>query len=203
MTDTDFARRLEKLERDNRRLKRLAVCGLAIAASLGVLYAVACSGVRNAVDTVSSGQKVTAREFDMVDSAGKVRMKLAMNCPQGAGCQPEIQLFDPDGEPVTSLRGDRLQFNAVPKGGAPHVTAELGSGSGGGGLLSLTGAGASHVRVDANAPLIEIKDSLGYTMDLGSVSLTTVETGQTSPTTADSIVMFGSDKEHHLIWRVP
>ncbi|MEJ2008651.1 MAG: hypothetical protein P8Z30_10940 [Acidobacteriota bacterium] len=219
MTDTELARRLEKLERDNRRLKRLSGAGLALIVTAAVAYAVSCSSTPKTVDIRSSSGKITAREFDVVDSSGKVRAQIAVNCTAAAGCQPQIQLFDQNGQPRTSisagkltvsggkeeasLLGGHLQFRAGPKGGSPRVTAELGSGSAGGGLLSLSGSGTSSIRVDSNSPGVEIEDSQGYIMNLGAVDLTTVNSGQTSPTTADSIVMFANDKEHHLIWRVP
>ncbi len=219
MTDTELAQRLESLERDHRRLKRLAAVGLALIVTAGVVYTVSCSSARKAADAVPGSQKIKVREFDVVDRAGKVRVQIAVHCPTAADCQPEIQMFDQNGKPLTSvsagkltisgeegeasLLGDHLQFRFASKGRTPHVTAELGSGSGGGGLLSLSGKGTNSVRVDSNSPRVEIQDSQGYVMDLGSVDLTTVGTGQTSPTTADSIAMFGNDKKHHLIWHVP
>ena len=200
MTDNEFARRLEKLERDNRRLKRVAFAGFALAAALGVVYSVACSSGSIKPDA----EMVTAREFDVVDSAGKVRVKIAMDCASAANCQPSLKMFDADGKAETAtLLSDRLQFSVSDNGSKPRVTAEMGSGTGGGGLLSLEGNAGSYVRVNANSPSVEIKDAQGYMMNLGSVDLTTVTSGQTSQTTADSIVMFANDKEHHMIWRAP
>ena len=219
MTDNEFARRLERLERDNRWLKRVAVAGISLAAALGIIYSVACSSDRNSGGIKPDAEKVTTREFDVVDGAGKVRVKIAMDCLATTNCQPSIKMFDRDGKAVTSvgagtvnvsgeketasLQGDRLQFSLTPKGSASHVTAELGSGTGGGGLLSLAGTGGSYVLVNSNSPSVEMKDSQGYMMDLGAVDLTTVISGQTSRTTASSIVMFSNDSKHHLIWRVP
>lgn len=219
MTDNEFARRLERLERDNRRLKRAAVAGIALAAALGVLYSAACSSGRHPAAIKPDAEKVTAREFNVVDSAGKVRVKIAMDCSQADDCRPEIRLFDKDGKPATavgagtltvsgekdeaSLLSDRLQFSVGSKGTSPSVTAQVGSGTGGGGLLSLEGNNGGYVRVNANSPNIELKDSKGYVMDLGAVDLTAVVSGKTSQTTADSIVMFGNDSRHHMIWRAP
>jgi hypothetical protein len=219
MTDREFTRRLEILERNNRRLNRVAAAAIALAAALGVTYAVSCSSDRNPVDVESSGQRITAREFDVVDSAGRVRVQMAVNCNPATDCRPEVRLFDRDGKPLTSigagalsvsgeketasLQGGRLQFSVGSKGSKPKVTAQVGSGSGGGGLLSLTGDNESYVRVNANSPSIELRDSQGYVMDLGAVDLTTVISGRTSQTTADSIVMFANDSKHHLIWRAP
>jgi hypothetical protein len=219
MTDNEFARRLEKLELDNRRLKRAAVAGITLAVALGIIYSVACSSDRNSGGIKPDAEKVTTREFDVVDGAGKVRVKIAMDCHSATNCQPSIKMFDRDGKAVTSvgagsvavsgeketasLQGDRLQFNVASEGSKPRVTAEVGSGSGGGGLLSLAGTGGSYVLVNANSPSVEMKDAQGYMMDLGAVDLTTVNSGQTSRTTASSIVMFSNDSKHHLIWRVP
>lgn len=207
MTDNEFARRLERLERDNRRLRQIAFAGIALAAALGVLYSVACSSGRNQAVIKPDAERVTAREFDMVDKAGKVRVKIAMDCSQASNCRPEVRLMDAatdSGEQkVASLLGDRLQFNVSSKGSAPAITSQLGSGSGGGGLLSLHGNGGGYIEANANAPNIELKDAQGYVMDLGASDLTTVVSGKTSQTTADSIVMFANDNKHHLIWRAP
>ncbi len=219
MTDKDFAERLEKLERDNKRLKRIAAAGVALAALLGVIYAVACSSGGSIANGKSSAEKVTAREFDVVDGAGKVRVQIATDCAPATNCWPSIKMFDKDGKPVTSIGAgtlsvsggaqtatllrDHLQFSVAANGSKPRVTAELGSGSGGGGLLSLQSNNGSYVVVNANSPSVEVKDSQGYMMDLGAVDLTAVISGQTSQTTADSIVMFGNDNKHHLIWRAP
>jgi hypothetical protein len=207
MTDNEFARRLEKLECANRRLKHIAFAGLALAAALGVLYSIACTSGRNSAGLKPDAEKVTAREFNLVDSAGNLRVKIAMNCSQASNCRPEIRLIDAatdSGEQKeASLLGDRLQFSVSSKGSSPTITAQLGSGSGGGGLLSLEGNNGGYVRANANAPSVELKDAQGYVMDLGASDLTTVVSGKTSQTTADSIVMFGNDNKHHLIWRAP
>lgn len=219
MTDTELARRLEMLERDNRRLRRLAGVGFALIIVAGVACALSCCSAQRTANTGFSSEKIAAREFDVVDPSGKVRAQIAVNCPTAATCQPVITLFDQNGKPRTSisagkltlsgengeasLRDSHLQFSVDSKGEPARATAEVGSGSGGGGLLSLSGSGMNSIRVDSNSPRIEIHDSQGYIMDLGAVNLTTVNSGQTSSTTADSIVMFGNDKDHHLIWRVP
>lgn len=61
MTEADLVNRLEKLERDNRRFKRLALAALVLPIALVSIYA-----------TRPVPQKITAHEFDVVDSAGKV-----------------------------------------------------------------------------------------------------------------------------------
>jgi hypothetical protein len=50
--------------------------------------------------------------------------------------------------------------------------------------------------------LVEL-DTKGFSMDVGSADLTVPRTGVTSQTSAASIVMFGNDKKHHVIWEAP
>ena len=68
MTDSELLTRLEKLERDNRRLKRFGVAALALAAGVGVVAA--ARPIPNAIK---------AHEFDVGDNAGKVRTELTVH----------------------------------------------------------------------------------------------------------------------------
>lgn len=52
-------------------------------------------------------------------------------------------------------------------------------------------------------PSLTLHDTQGYRMDLGSTRTVIPATGQTQQTSADSIVMFGNDKKHHVIWQAP
>lgn len=56
---------------------------------------------------------------------------------------------------------------------------------------------------DTTRSAIELSDAAGYSMDLGTTNTITPTTGQTQQTSAASIVMFGNDKNHHVIWRAP
>lgn len=53
------------------------------------------------------------------------------------------------------------------------------------------------------SPAISLADSAGFSMTLGGASLVTEATGETHQTSATSIVMFGNDKKHHVIWQAP
>jgi hypothetical protein len=55
----------------------------------------------------------------------------------------------------------------------------------------------------SGAPQVELSDPQGFRMDLGSTGTINLKTGETQRTSAASIVMFGNDKEHHVIWRAP
>lgn len=91
MTETEVVKRLERLERDNRRLKRLATVALIIATALGAIYA-----------AQPVPDKMTAHEIDVVDTAGRVRIKLAVShMEKDSGGHtyegPNVALYDANG----------------------------------------------------------------------------------------------------------
>ena len=53
------------------------------------------------------------------------------------------------------------------------------------------------------APALALMDSDGYSTIIGGTDTVTPQTGQKHTTSAASIVMFGNDKEHHVIWQAP
>jgi hypothetical protein len=219
MADGELIERLEKLERDNRRLKRLGLASLVLATALLAAYAASCSRVREMSGAQNVPEKIAAREFDLVDGSGRVRVRIDMGCFGTTDCWPGITLFDEKGKARTSigagtlsisgeegeaeLLDDVLQFNSGSKGAVSGVTARLGSDPNNGGALWLMGKGSSYAFVNSNPPAVEIQDSKGFMTDLGAADLTTVRTGETAQTSAASIVMFGNDKKHHVIWRAP
>lgn len=243
MSETELVARLEKLERDNRRLKRLGASALALIVALGAIYMASCSSLGQRSGT--SGI-LTAREFDMLDSSGKVRIKIAMDCSIPKSCWPAIDLYDQSektrtvigagtlgisGEKAnTTLLDNGIQVEGISSGGHLGDIANLGVGLSGpgaevtlsgptgmsvqlmgqsalpggeGGVLNLGGKNGNSVYLDSDSPLIEIAEGKGSYMDLGSTGLATARTGATEQTSAASIVMFGTDKQHHVIWKAP
>jgi hypothetical protein len=212
MTDMELVARLAKLERDNQRLKRFGVASFVL---MALLVGYVASRSRHEV----MNGKITAREIDVTDSSGKVRIKMDVQCIPSTNCWPAIGLFDEDGKERTgigagtlNISGDRggvelledvLQFNGGSKGAVPGVTVRLGSGGTGGGSLWLVGKDSNSVFFNSDPPSIEIQDSKGFATDLGAANLATQRTGETSQTSAASIVMFGNDKGNHVIWRAP
>jgi hypothetical protein len=71
MTPEDIAQRLEKLERDNRRLKGFAVGVLVLAAGLSAIYA-----------TQPVPEKITAHEFLVIDHSGNGRLMMGVGNSQ-------------------------------------------------------------------------------------------------------------------------
>ena len=220
MTDEELIKRLERLERDNRRMKRLGLAGLAVGAVLLIGYTASCSGGREGSAAKKIPQKIAARGFDLVDSSGRVRVKIAMDCPPAkTDCWPAISLSDEGGKARTivgagsvSISGDSgraelledvLQFNSGPKAasGLNTVTARLEGSATHGGALWLFGKGSEYAFVFSDPPTVEIQDSKGFITDVGTANLTATRTGESSRTSAASIVMFGDEGKHQVIWR--
>ena len=167
MPDTELVERIERLERDNRWLKRGGLALLVMLGALATIYA-----------TRPVPQKITAREFDAVGATGKVLATLGTL--QGVA-----------GEPALSLTGQNRQALLE---GPGLVTLISNSDEGASGIT----IGAAHGSSD-----ITLMDGQGFEMDLGSTKMVTPTTGATQQTSADSIVMFGNDKKHHVIWQAP
>ncbi len=165
MAEKELIERLEKLERDNRRLKGFAVATLILAAALGAIYA-----------TQPVPDVIKAHEFEAVDSTGRVRAR--MGAPiiwltDAQGKTRPIMHFDPGdgfGIALYDAQGkDRADMGLLPSG----------------------------------SPSITLRDPQGFRMDLGSAWTEPHAAGATRATSAASIIMFGNDKKHHVIWQAP
>lgn len=212
MTDAEIVERLGRLERENRRLKRFTAGGLALVVLFSG-YAALHSR------TQVPGERVMTHELDVMDSSGKVRIKMDVQCLSANNCWPEINLLNKGGKQRTgigagtlNISGDKgevelldnvLQFSNDFKQAVPGVTARLEGDSERGGALWLFGRDSAYAFVNSNPPTIEVQDSKGFMMDLGTADLATVRTGETSRTSAASIVMFRNDKKGQVIWRAP
>lgn len=209
MTDSELLKRLEKLERDNRRLKRFGLAALALVAGLGLVAAA------RPVPKV-----IKAHEFEVVNSAGTVRIRMGVSPKVQAA---SITLFDAAGK----LRSDfdatdtfsglflyghqrrlavaiaHAAHNWVHQAGQ-HQLKDTGSHSD---ILlgqsTSTGIGGISIGISgAGEPRVNMYDPQGFSMVLGSAGLENFTTGETRQTSADSIVMFGNGK-HHVIWQAP
>lgn len=218
MSEAELVSRLERLERDNRRLRRFVFAAAVLVAALAAIYA-----------TQPVPQVVRAHSFEVIDNSGKVRAKMAVQ-PNGesfiqvnneqehpraalvasASGVTTIGIFDAQGQAVASLGTDAVSgsgiISANDAGGHTRV-ALIAEDSHGGCDLWLLGANGNK-RADltvssSGSPAIILSDTHGFRMDLGSTSTVTPATGETQQTSAASIVMFGNDKGHLIIWRAP
>ncbi|MBZ5538228.1 MAG: hypothetical protein LAO31_19925 [Acidobacteriia bacterium] len=169
MTETELAGRLERLERDYRRLKRLVIAALVLIAALGTIAA-----------TQPVAQTITAHEFHVLDSSGKVRMTMDAG-PSG----PLLRFYDAQ----------------------DHLGAQMGISPDGQSHLELSDkkmAGYLQMGVESDgSPLIRLRNVQGFRMDLGYTALVNTRTGASQETSAASIVMFSNDKKGSVIWRAP
>lgn len=203
--------RLVKLEKQYRRLKQVGAAALVIAAALGLMAA-----------TRPVPQKITAHEFDVVDTTGKVRIRLSTT-PSGAS----VKVFDLQGNRAASMEvyyPAGVSFVTAGKDGGDIATLDAGLGASIGvayspvwnpaalksgkalrdSLARLESEPSVGMKISPSGePSITLQDAQGYRMDLGSTSTVIPTTGQTQQTSADSITMFGKDKKHRVIWKAP
>jgi hypothetical protein len=193
MTEPQLVERLERLERDNWRLWFVAVGALALLA--------AAVGFRAVYAAPAIPQKIVAHEFDVVNAAGAT--VATMSTYKG---WPHFQLDGPQGN-MSIDTGDGPGITLI--GGTGGVLMLLAGGKVGtvvaGPQISFFdphGAGID-IGAEGSGPDISLRDRQGYGMDLGATSTVIPTTGKTQQTSAASIVMFGNDAKHHVIWRAP
>lgn len=180
MTETELTARLTRLERGNRRMKSFALAALILAVALVTIYAKYPTGFVPDVPNV-----IKAHAFDVVDTAGVTRVSVS-----GSG---SIVLYDERGDPQLQISdfgqdGPRvmLGFHPVSRANTAFFRSDV-----------VIGDSAS------GRPSIVLSDSRGFAMDLGGAGTVTERTGETQQTSADSIVMFGNDRKHRVIWQAP
>jgi hypothetical protein len=205
--------RLEKLERQNRRMK-LAGLGAVVIAGAFVLMGQA-SGPR-------TPPEVRAKSFVLVDANGETRARLYMSA---SGKGPELDLLDAKGNPrvvlgansegpwlalydangkprawlIVTSDGPRLDLTSADgKSSAGLVASSDGPG------LDLNGAdgkSSAWLLALSDGPILDLNDASGFETDIGVTGLVTPATGETHKTSAASIVLFGKDRK--VLWSAP
>jgi hypothetical protein len=179
--------RLEKLERENRFLKRL---GLIVLLAVGAVVAMA---------QVPAKRTVIADEFVLKDSAGKVRARLQMD--RGA---PSLLLYDASGAGRAELRQNALMLYSSPSDLFGDASLILDSD---GPTLLLNSAkhnstmGLSSWWPLGPGPALHIADSEGYQAVIGAAETQNVVNGESHKTSAAAITLFGKDAG--VIWKAP
>lgn len=178
--------RLEKVEKQNRRMKR---------AGLAVLLG--CVGILT-MGRARPSHTVEADRFLVRDSAGRIRVEIA-DSPTG----PALRFLSSDGKEQASLSGAELSVSG-PSTASGRPT------------LVLTGIGLTLLDTKGNeislggvlnpdrpelAPGIFVADAQGFKAALGVGSLVTTETDETHTTSAASLRLFGKDGK--VFWSTP
>jgi hypothetical protein len=223
-TNAEIVARLERLERENRRLKRGTLIGLALAVSL-----IACLGMLGEAQTTQPKvpaarakkpaapvavapaapapapfvmpKNIEAESFVLKDGNGRVRAELAMG---GEG--PSLKFRDQSGAALITLSlldsaqgGPLLLLSDAQH----HASLSMSVASGQGSQLSLIGERAdiqAHMGVTPDGTEMELTDKDGFTTSIGN-GVKAARNGQVKNTTAGSITLFNKDRK--VIWSAP
>ena len=200
--------RVERLEKQNRRLRQGAVVFLLAIVSIGLMA--------QTRQTPSSSQRqkgrapapaapagptaVEAQGFILKDSNGRVRAELGF-----MGSSPSLKFKDESGSALVTLA-----LNSDAPGGPMlllsdpqhHASVALSVLEHAGPQLSLTGERADiqlHMAVAPDGTTLELSDKDGFTTSIGSGVVP--KNGQAKQTSAASIVLYG--KQRKVLWSVP
>jgi hypothetical protein len=177
----DINARLERLERENRRMKKIGIVAIVFASVLFI------SG------QAKTNRVVEANEFVLKDGNGRARARLGI-------IQGQAELF------FSSLSGESdVLLGTDPNG--PFLIMGPATGKRTMTLnpdnLSLEGpVGKFIVTLDkSGGPNLTIEDNEGYSTVLGRSDLVQTKTGKEEQTPAASLVLFGKGKK--VLWSAP
>lgn len=222
--DTVLAR-LDALERQNRRLRS---SGLALALLVAGILTLGAT----LTPPTNSGQVpdlLQARDLQLLDSYGELKAELSLDSgtpmlalydrtstaeppvlPNGNGVldmkkgDGEIMVLVGNGISGISMQGNGLHLDMNDRAADRSVylqSDELGKRLLlGGGLSRVTPVQLSFFHEERPLQFI---DSAGFETDLGVTGTITPTTGEHQQTSTASMVMFGNDKLHHVIWEAP
>lgn len=206
-----IASRLERLERENRRLKQIGV-SLALLATVMVV-----------MGQGHSSRTIEAEKFVLRDANGNSRAVLGMVVGM-----PTLTLSDAKGVPMIVMEGgDDPLFSLSRNGGKEQVTMlareELyglaiygepkgpinGTRVGVGvwkGVPGLTlydesGKEVAAIQTERSGPSLKLEDERGYSAIFGTTDLIAPSTGRKEMTSAASLTLFGKDKK--VLWSAP
>jgi hypothetical protein len=199
--------RVERLERENRRLKQGALAVLLAIASVGVLAQTKQSAPSSAqkrrapapAPVPAGPTAVEAQGFILKDSNGHVRAELGLT-----GSAPSLKFKDESGSTLVTLA-----LNDAPAGPMlllsdpqHHASVALSVLEHAGPQFSLTGERADiqlHMGVAPDGTTLELSDKDGFTTSIGNGVVP--KNGQAKQVSAASIVLYG--KQRKVLWSVP
>ena len=202
--------RIEKLERQNRRLKQGSlVCAAAIVAvalASGLLGQTQHKSTRRKPAAAPAPaapvvpEKIEAKSFVLEDSSGHARAELSMG-----GTGPSLRLLDQSGSALVAISlndgtpgGPMLLLSDPDHRASLALSVQQGAGS----QLSLTGDQNAmvHVGVTKDGTTLELFDRDGSSASLGN-SVKVSRSGKTQQTSAASIALFNKDRK--VLWSAP
>jgi hypothetical protein len=190
--------RLEKLERENRRVKRIGALAALIGGSLLLMGQAKTSRTVEAESFVlkdpQGGLRATldmwhgSPMFRLYDTSGVARAWLWL---AGNG-EPGLTFYDAAGNPMVTLAATKDGASLWLNQGAPKTLTMMDS------IKQKGGIGLSAMKGGAT---LDAEDSQGFSVVLGNTELVTPKTGGTHQTSAASIVTF--DKDGNVLWSTP
>jgi hypothetical protein len=194
----DINARLEKLERENRRMKKIGIVSIVFASVLFI------SG------QAKTNKVVEANEFVLKDGNGKARARLAMVAVSDTTLMqkdiPNLSFYDTEGHPrifIAALPEEsRIYLNDSQQ--TMHSAMWAGSAALSGAGVSITGRNELvQVTLDTfiEGPQLVLKDKEGYSAEMGRTDLVQTKTGKEEQTPAASLVLF--DKGRKVLWQAP
>ncbi len=180
--------RLENLEAQNHRLKRMGLLALAVVGALALMG-----------QATPQGQTVETREFVLKDSSGTTRAELLM-----VAGGPALKLYDSKhvARVTLAIYQDMPSLALCDPSGV--VRLGLTDRPQDGPSLWLSGAdGRPQAQLDAigEHPRLYLQDKSGLAASIGDDTLQNLRTGGTENTSAASIALFGPGRK--VIWRAP
>ena len=203
----DINARLEKLERENRWMKKIGIVAIVFASVLFI------SG------QAKTNKVVEANEFVLKDGNGRARARLSMftlfRDPDSAASAentrmrkdiPNLSFYDAEGHPrifIAAFQAEsRIYLNDSQQ--TMHSAMWAGSAATSGAGVSITGRSELvQVTLDTfiEGPQLVLKDKEGYSAGMGRTALVQTKTGKEEQTPAASVVLL--DKGGKALWSAP
>jgi hypothetical protein len=177
---TTIMQRVEKLEKQNRRMKQIGITLIMVAASLLSM------GQKSAVQ-----RTVEANEFVLIDGNGHRRAALGS---YGKAGDPSFSLLDEKGAVRMLLLLDKHDPSLSLYNGRSSILALGYGGRGTSPFQAMAGSMAG------DGPYIMMADKEGFQAVIGSAAFEAARTGETRQTSAASVILFGKDK---ILWKAP
>jgi hypothetical protein len=197
--------RIERLERQNSRLKRGALACLVAIMSVGLMGQTQRKSTRPAAPATPPApvlpKNIEAESFILKDANGHVRAELSMG-----GTGPSFKLRDRSGTALVTLSlNDDAPAGPFILLSDPqhHAGLSMSILEGAGSQLTLTGERAdiqAHIGVTPDGTSLALSDQDGFTTNIGS-GVQAGKGGQVKKTTAASITLFNKDRK--VLWSQP
>jgi hypothetical protein len=196
-----IAYRIERLERENRRLKQGALICLVAIASVGLMAQTKKKVAPPPPPAPVFPKNIEAESFILKDPNGKTRAELSMG-----GTGPSLKLLDQSGSALITL-----SLNDTTPGGPfvllsdpqHHAGLSMSVLENAGSQLSLTGASENiqaHLGATPDGASLELSDADGFSASMGN-GTRPAKNGQVKKDSAASLALFNKDRK--VLWAAP